>query len=101
MKNFQTSAQIKEEEKTLNEFKPEKVNWLYNLPLELYICAYFRRNIRFNKNKQIRKRKKRLAKKTLFTYNVSVSFQTGLSDALMVFVFFLTLSVSGMSFILT
>lgn len=35
------------------------------------------------------------------TYNVSVSFQTGFKHALMVFVFFLTLSVSGMSFILT
>lgn len=33
-----------------------------------------------------------------YTHNVSVSFQIGFSDALIVFVFFLTLSVSGMSF---
>ena len=35
------------------------------------------------------------------TYNVSVSFHSGFSDALMVFVFFLTLSVSGIRRALT
>lgn len=35
------------------------------------------------------------------TYNVRVSFQTGLSDALIVLVFFLTVSESGISFSFT
>ena len=58
-------------------------------------------HISFDRGKEPQTNKRRCTRDGRVTYNVSVSFHSGFSDALMVFVFFLTLSVSGMSRALT